>query len=430
MDKITILPTRLNGSVVVPPSKSLSHRAIICACLADGESIIDNLILSEDILMTIEAMRQLGANIEIVENDNKTYKVNIKKEKNKVSKAVIDCKESGSTLRFIIPIAMMLSDESTFIGTRRLGERPLDVYYKIFQEQNIEYTTTKGVLPLIVKGKLKAGQYNISGSVSSQFVSGLLFALSLQEEDSIINIVDNTESIGYIDLTIDMMKKYGMKIENEGYKRFIVKGGLKYTPLDYRVESDYSQGAFFLVGKSIGNSIECMGLYENSLQGDKEILSIIERYDSVDKKSKESKEGSLEKEIVIDVSQIPDLVPIMTVLGALKPNVTTKIINGQRLRIKESDRLKAISTEMNKIGATVKELEDGLVIKGKETLKGGAIVSSWNDHRIAMALAIAATKCIYPIELEEYASVKKSYPGFWEDYVKLGGKICGLHMGE
>lgn len=418
MDRITIIPSQLNGTVLVPPSKSLSHRAIICACLADGESVVDNLILSEDITVTIEAMKQLGANIEIFENENKTYKVKIKKEKNKVLKAVIDCKESGSTIRFLIPVAMMLSDECTFVGTKRLGERPLDVYYEIFDKQNIEYTNTNGVLPLTVKGKLNSGEYYMSGSVSSQFVSGLLFSLSLLEEDSIINITDNTESVGYIDLTIDMMKKYGVIVEHDNYKKFIVKGGMKYTSQNYSVESDYSQAAFFLVAKDIGNNLICEGLNENSLQGDKEIVSIIERYSNLES-----------QEIIIDVSQIPDLVPIMTVLASLKKNITTKIVNGQRLRIKESDRLKAIATEMNKIGADVEELEDGLIIKGKDSLQGGCVVSSWNDHRIAMALAVAATRCENPIELEEYKSVKKSYPGFWQDYIKLGGKVNGLNMG-
>lgn len=422
MDNIIIKPRKLKGIIKPPPSKSLSHRAIICASLSNGDevSIIDNVILSDDIEATIEGMKKLGTEIEIIENKNKTYCLYIRGSKGNVEYAEIDCKESGSTLRFLIPVAMMLAESSTFVGRGKLVERPLDIFYRIFDEKGINYENHKGKLPLRVKGKLKAGNYNLSGKVSSQFISGLLFALPLINRESVIRITDNMESSAYVDLTLQMLNEFNIDIKNLNHREYRISADFQYKSATYSVESDYSQAAFYLAAKELGNDVECIGLNKNSLQGDKEILKIIDRYrDSYD-----------EGEMVIDASQIPDLVPILTVLASLQKGKTTRIINAERLRIKESDRLKAISTEMNKIGAEIEELNDGLLIKGKESLRGNARVSSWNDHRIAMSLAIAATKCSDEIILEGYQSVNKSYPEFWNDYISLGGVVDGLHMGK
>ncbi len=212
-----------------------------------------------------------------------------------------------------------------------------------------------------------------------------------------------------MDLTLDILKKFNINIENISYKQFLVPGDSLYKASSYTVEGDYSQAAFYIVAKALGNNVECVGLNENSLQGDKEIVNIIKEY--------------YKDEITIDVSQIPDLVPIIAVLGSLQKGKTTRIINARRLRIKESDRLKVISTEINKLGGEIEELEDGLLIRGKENLKGGVTVSSWKDHRIAMALAIAATRCKDEIILQDYLAVNKSYPDFWKDYTSLGGRV-------
>ncbi|MDD4779925.1 MAG: 3-phosphoshikimate 1-carboxyvinyltransferase [Tissierellia bacterium] len=422
MNSMLIKPSILKGTITPPPSKSLSHRAIICASLCnDGqESCIDNVILSDDIEATIYGMKQLGAKIEMIQNGNNIYSLHIKGNNNQIIKnANINCRESGSTLRFLIPIALILSETSTFIGQGKLTERPLDIYYKIFDQYNIKYKNTNGKLPLYIHGNLQDGIYELSGKVSSQFISGLLFALPLLHKDSVIKITDKLESIGYVDLTLDILKKFNVIIDNYNYKEFIIHENSQYNSINYTVESDFSQAAFFLTAKQIGNNINCVGLNNNSLQGDKEIIHIIEKFNSLK-----------DDEILIDASQIPDLVPILTVLGALKNNITTKIINAERLRIKESDRLKAIATEMNKLGANIIELEDGLLIKGQSTLKGNAKVNSWNDHRIAMSLAIAATKCQEEIILENYTAVNKSYPQFWDDYKSLGGAIIELNLGK
>ncbi|NLJ58626.1 MAG: 3-phosphoshikimate 1-carboxyvinyltransferase [Tissierellia bacterium] len=419
MNSIVIKPTKLKGVITPPPSKSLSHRAIISASLSKEKeiSIIDNVILSEDIKATINGMKSLGAEIEIINNWNNSYKLHIGGIREKIEYAEIDCKESGSTLRFLIPIALMLTKSCKFSGRGKLVERPLDLYYQIFDEKNIKYKNIKGNLPLTISGKLKEGSYKISGQISSQFISGLLFALPLTKKESVITITDKMESAPYVDLTIEILKRFGINIESN-YRQYIVRAGSQYKSSSYTVEADYSQAAFYLVAKALGNDVECVGLNEDSLQGDKEILNIIERY------------TSNAQEIIIDASQIPDLVPIITVLASLQKGKVTRIINAQRLRIKESDRLKAISTEMNKIGGEIEESKDGLYIVGKENLKGKTRVNSWNDHRIAMSLAIAATKCKDEIILENYQAVNKSYPGFWNDYMTLGGLLNGFNMGK
>jgi len=417
MDSINIKPAKLNGNIYAPPSKSMSHRAIICASLCnEGESIIKNIILSEDIKATIDGMEHLGAEIEIIRDKTKTISLSIKGNNRNISKAYINCKESGSTLRFLIPIGLKLSDKCTFDGSGRLVDRPLDVYYNIFEQDNIHYKTNDGKLPLTVSGDLQGVSYEVTGSISSQFITGLFFALPLLDRDSTIIIKDKLESKGYIDLTLNILKKFNIFIENIDYKQFKIKGNSEYKSTSYDVEGDYSQGAFFLVAKEIGNNVECLGLEKNSLQGDKEIADIINRYHEA------------REELVIDASQIPDLVPILAVLASLKDGITTKIINAERVRIKESDRLKAISTELKALGADIEELNDGLLIKGKKSLKGNATVKSWNDHRIAMSLAIAATRCEGHIILQDYKAVNKSYPEFWADYQMLGGKIDELNV--
>jgi 3-phosphoshikimate 1-carboxyvinyltransferase len=403
---ILIKPSLLKGEITIPPSKSLSHRAIICASLSKEESKLRNIIFSDDIRATIDGMKTLGADIKEMDDF-----ILVKKGRFIETKNVIDCNESGSTLRFLIPLSLVLKGGCNFTGKGRLSERPLDVYYKVFENSNIKYETNAGQLPLKVRGRLKGGSYNIPGNVSSQFITGLLFALPLLEVDSKIKITGVLESKNYIELTMDVMQKYNVNIEKIDEHNYYIKGGQEYKAFDYRVEGDFSQAAFFLAANVLGCKIECLGLNYDSLQGDKEILNITEKY------------SSNKKEITIDASQIPDLIPVISVIASLKENCTTNIINAGRLRLKESDRLKSIASEMKKIGASIKETNDGLIIKGKSSLHGNATVDSRNDHRIAMALAIAAIKCENPIVLEGYESVKKSYPRFWDDYQSLGGII-------
>lgn len=441
--ELTIEPKKLKGAVRIPPSKSMAHRAVICAALSNGISVIDNIDYSDDIIATIEGMKALGAEViqegrKLIINGENIFKKN---------GGVVDCNESGSTLRFLVPLSIAKGNNIKFVGRGNLGKRPLKTYYDIFDKQGIAYSCEDGVLDLSINGELKGGEFPVEGNISSQFISGLLFTLPLLKEDSKVIITTNLESKGYIDLTLSMMKKFGIEIENKDYKEFIIKGNQEYQATNYKVEGDYSQAAFYLCAGALGNDVVCNDLEEGSLQGDKECIDILKRmgaiflkefrvtqdyhkYEGVEDErfTHENKFilglgfGSEElRGTVIDASQCPDIIPVVTVVAALS-NGETRIINGERLRIKECDRLHAICTELNKLGANITELEDGLIIKGVKELKGGN-VDSHSDHRIAMSLAIASTRCVEDVILRDPECVKKSYPHFWDDFKMLGGQI-------
>lgn len=426
---VKINSRKIKGQISVPPSKSMAHRAVICAALASGESIISNLDLSDDIIATIEAMKSLGAKIEKIEE--KTFKIN----GNNIFKDIkdectIDCNESGSTLRFLVPLAIARENKVNFIGKGNLGKRPLDIFYEIFNSQNIKYSYEKNVLNLKIDGVLSGDVFNVVGNVSSQFISGLMFALPLLKEDSKIIITTELESKGYLDLTLTMLEKFGVEIINNDYKEFIIKGNQTYTPFNYEVEGDYSQAAFYLCAGAIGNDISINNLDLNSLQGDIEVISILEsmgRKLIIDSNKVAIKESS-QIETIIDAKGCPDVIPVVAVVGALTKG-TTKIINAKRLRIKECDRLSAICDCINRLGGNAIELEDSIIINGIEKFKG-AMVSSYADHRIAMSMAIASTKCDGEIILDNEKCVSKSYPHFWEDFKMLGGDFNEWNMGK
>ncbi|WP_346879823.1 MULTISPECIES: 3-phosphoshikimate 1-carboxyvinyltransferase [unclassified Clostridium] len=419
MDKIIIKPKLLKGNIVVPSSKSLGHRGIIAAALSRGISRVDNIQLSKDIEATMEIMKELGAVVNI--EDQNLY-IDGRKMFSYEKKLDLRCRESGSTLRFLIPLALTKDGDYIFHGEGKLISRPLEPYYEIFEEKGIKYSREEDGLPLKVSGKLTSGTYRVRGDISSQFITGLLFSLPILEGNSRIQITTKLESKGYIDLTLDILKDFGIEIENNNYEEFNIRGAQKYNSRNYYVEGDYSQGAFFLIAGALGSSIVCSGLNKDSLQGDKVILDILE---AMGCNMEESEEGikvnpSKTKGIEIDASNCPDLVPVLTVLASLSEG-ETKIVNVKRLRIKECDRLYAITKELNKLGANIIELEDSLIISGVNELKGGE-VDSHNDHRIVMALAIAATRAKGDVIINNPSAVEKSYPNFFKDYFKLGGE--------
>lgn len=382
---LKLIPTKLKGAITPPPSKSYSHRALIAAALAAGSSELTNLAESKDIAATHRCLEALASPEEL---------------------PVLDCGESGSTLRFLIPVALALRGGGRFTGQGRLMERPQKPYFDLFEEKGIFYEQVDGILT--VKGTLTSGEYSLPGDVSSQFVTGLLYALPLLSGSSRIVLTSPLESRNYVDMTVEVMAHFGVRVEEtaDGWQ---ITGGQAYTPNALTVESDWSQAGFFFAALGLGSRLDIQGMNLQSTQGDLRMVPYYERL---------IQEGDVE----LDVSQCPDLVPPLAVLAAVRKG-TCRMVNAARLRIKESDRLATVTATLNALGADIEEYPDSLTIHGVEALTGGVTVDCCNDHRIAMMAAVAATRCTAPIVLKGAQCVAKSYPTFWEDYVRLGGII-------
>lgn len=415
MSNVTIKPSRLNGTVKVPPSKSDVHRAIICAALAKGVSTVSPVAFSEDILATIDCIKALGAEVtasgdKLTIDSTKIFEV---------ESADLQCRESGSTVRFFIPVAAAGGVNSVFNGKGRLPQRPLGVYTDLLPKHGVE-CVTKGGLPFEIRGQLTSGRFDVPGDISSQFITGLLFALPLLNGDSIIHLTSPLQSKGYIDMTLSVQKQFGIEITSNG-EDYIIKGNQQYKPCNYITEGDWSQAAFFLVAGAIGGDVTVEGVKKDSYQGDKEIVKLLERFGAEVEQSDYSVKCKAKKldGIQIDASQIPDLVPVLTVCAAFA-NGSTRIYNAQRVRLKESDRLAAISDCLNRCGGRVTETEDGLLIEGSDTIEGG-FAEGYNDHRIVMSMAIAALKSENEIVVSDRESITKSYNEFFDDYNSIGG---------
>lgn len=408
---VTIRPQKLCGTITPPPSKSQAHRLIIAAALADGESILSNVAFSQDILATLSCMEQLGARWEKI--DGSTIRVQglaagapvLQKD----GMPHFDCGESGSTLRFLIPIALAVAGGGVFSGRGRLMERPQKPYFDLFEEKGISWEQKDGTLT--VRGTLESGTFLLPGNVSSQFFTGLLYALPLLDGASRITATTALESESYIAMTMDALKGCGVAVDVLEGKQgsFFVPGAQRYAPTQRRVEADWSQAGFWYAAMALGNLVDVTGMNENSRQGDQVVA---------DACVKLCQSGDVE----LDVADCPDLVPPLAAMAAVRKG-TARIVHAARLRIKESDRLSAVTAVMNALGAHIEELHDGLVICGVETLCGGVSVDACNDHRIAMMAAVAATRCKEPVTIEGAECVRKSYPDFWEDYEMLGGAI-------
>lgn len=400
---LKITPAPLSGSLIVPASKSMSHRMVLAAALAEGESVISNLSLSEDIEATLSAAGQLGAQCSIPCEGKVVIEGG---QRLPAGNPLFDCGESGSTLRFLIPIALARCGDSSFTGRGRLMERPLTPYFDLFREKRIQYQLKDGLLT--IKGRLTGGVYPLSGAVSSQFITGLLFALPLCEGDSEIRITDRLSSKGYVEMTLQALKNFGIHIEEKG-SSFFVPGGQRYQPRQMLVEGDYSQAAFFGAANFIGSSVELLGLDPDSLQGDRAFEDILARF----------KAPGI---VSVDADGIPDLVPALAAAAAFRPGEETRFENAGRLRLKESDRIASTAAMLRALGARAEEAPDGLTVWGSESLPGNiAPVDCQNDHRIAMAAAAASVGCSETVMLLGAECVKKSYPWFWADFKNLGG---------
>jgi 3-phosphoshikimate 1-carboxyvinyltransferase len=398
-----------NGAVAPPPSKSLCHRAVICAALARGDSAIRNVVLSEDIEATLQGVSALGAEWRLSDG---VLHIRGGGERNA---DLINCVESGSTLRFLIPVAALSDRETVFKGKGRLLIRPMDAYSSVFADTETKFSHSKREIR--VKGPLRGGLFGLPGDVSSQFVSGLLFALPLTDTDSEIRLESPLESRQYAEMTVDVMRSFGVEA-SVGSMTFNVRGGQLYRPSDYTVEADYSQAAYFLGAAALGLDVKCAGLNENSRQGDKVILRVLEKMGATIKRDGDLVSVRAEKllPVTIDARENPDLIPPVAALCCYCEG-ESRIVNAGRLRLKESDRLRALAEELGKLGANIKETKDTLVIKGARTLRGGR-ADAHHDHRIAMAVALAAVRCTEEVSLIGWHNVDKSYPNFWNDFEK------------
>ncbi|MEG0169346.1 3-phosphoshikimate 1-carboxyvinyltransferase [Anaerorhabdus sp.] len=418
--KVKVTPSNLTRRVIeIPPSKSMAHRAIVCASLAKGKSVITNLDYSVDIQTTLDGMKKLGAKIQ--QFDDYVVIEGIE-DLTQIQDTTIECNESGSTLRFFIPIFSLTNKKITFTGTKRLMERPQDIYKQIFDEQGLSFSQDEEKIE--IEGSIKSKKYKLLGNVSSQFISGLLFSLPLLKTDSIIEIEPPFESRSYVDLTCQMMKNFGVDAYFLSDTTLHIPGNQSYVAKDTKVEGDYSQLGFYAVLGALLGPLDCVGLNTRSLQGDKQIVSIL--------KSMGTEVDVLEdgyrfhktdlKGCTIDLNNCPDLGPILSTCASYATGVT-EIMNAGRLRIKESDRIKAMEEELHKCGVDFKSTKDTITIHGPSMFECHEQLHGHNDHRIVMALAIAATNAAQPIVIDDAQAIKKSYPGFFEDLASLGIQV-------
>ena len=388
---VTLKKVTYEGVLSAPPSKSAAHRRLICAGLAEGQSRLFPVADSEDMLATLDCLAALG--------------VSFSKEGEAVvldgcsplqrKEAVFPCRESGSTLRFFLPLALLSDKPAVFRGSKTLMKRPLDVYEHICIEQGLDFMLDEEELR--VCGPLKSGHFRIDGSVSSQFVSGLLFALPLLEGYSILELTPPVVSAPYIAMTVEAMNAFGVKIESLDENRLLIPGGQHYTPAALTVEGDWSNAAFFLALNLLGSDIEVTGLNKNSLQGDRVVRRML---------------GKLERGCpTLDIADCPDLAPILMAVGAALNGV--RLTNTDRLKDKESNRSEAMAEELGKLGVTVVFGENELtVLPPKELLPPKTALQGHNDHRIVMACAVLLTLVGGTVEGAE--AVSKSFPDFFE----------------
>ena len=430
--RVKIEKSTAEGAVIAPPSKSLAHRLMIACALSQNGGKVVGISDSEDMAATLDCIKALGItsqktgdtvmfkrereNTETDENNSKTQ--DFANDGNGVyangkdsvyavgdclkNAKVFDCRESGSTLRFFLPIAAAFFDKAVFVGSKRLLERGVEVYEKALGEKGVKVVCDGE--KIVLSGRLGSGIYILRGDVSSQYVSGLLFALPLLCGDSEIRVLPPVESRAYIDLTVDVLKKAGIEIAEKEENVFSIKGNQRYVGGEYVVEGDWSNGAMLLALNELGGNVEVVGLDENSVQGDKVCKTIFKELN--------------EKKAVIDLANCPDLAPIAFCMAAEKEGAT--FVGTRRLKIKESDRAQAMAQELAKFGIDVEVRENEVVIHKNDIKAPDCAICGHNDHRIVMACSILLSAVGGVIDGAE--AVKKSFPNFFETIGKLGVK--------
>ncbi len=400
--KVVIKPSIPSGILEAPASKSMAHRLLICAGLCEGESVIENVSYSQDILATLDCLEALGASI-----IRKESSVSIKGVKPCNFKgATFPCRESASTLRFFVSLAMLSKEKSLFVGSERLFERPMEVYEKLAKEKGLFFE--KNGNGITASGVLEGGNFTLRGDISSQFVTGLLLALPLCESDSIITLTGKAQSLSYIDMTIEAQRKFGVKIIKGENNTFYIEGSQKYNPQNIAVEGDFSNAAFFDAFNYLGADVNVTGLDGDSLQGDK----IYKEY------FKKLSDGYAE----LDVSDCPDLAPMLMALAcALKG---ARLTGTQRLKLKESDRGEVMKQELSKFGAEIQIGDNEIIIYKTALHQPCKTLYGHNDHRVVMSLSVLSS--LYGAEIEGAEAVNKSFPDFFERLESIGLKVMTL----
>ena len=425
----------LHGALRVMPSKSASHRAVLMAALCHGESVLSPLQLSNDVQATLDCMKALGlaqAQTQPLPGGDGFVRCRVNGGLQPVAskrERVADCGESGSTLRFLMPLALDGCGPVRLVGHGRLMERPLDVYRELFAAQGVAWRDEPGAI--VLDGRLHGGDFSLRGDVSSQFITGLLLALPRLETDSRIHITTQLESRAYVELTRDMQARFGIQSAWEDAHTLFIPGNQRVkTPGEVEAEGDWSHAAFYLVAGLIGGGVTLTGLDAHSVQGDRAIVDVLRAMGG----EISWQDGAITAQpsklhgTQIDASQIPDLVPILAVAACAAQGVT-RITGAARLRIKESDRLAAMAQELTRLGAQVEELPDGLIITGGKKLTGTQL-QGHNDHRIVMSLCIASALCDQALTVTDAHAVGKSAPRFFEEFTQLGGIAHARQLGE
>lgn len=419
MATAVITPSPIAGALAPPPSKSAAHRFLLAAALGARQgqrADVRGVQLSADMEATLRAAAGLGVDARI-EGGAVRFVPSPRRE----APVTVDCGESGSTLRFLIPVYAALGIPATFTGDGRLPERPLGVYADLLPAHGVRWKSAGG-LPLAISGRLSGGEFALPGDISSQFITGLLFALPLCREDSRIRLTTPLESAGYVDMTLEALAAAGIAVQKET-DGWSVPGGQAYRPADAAIEADWSQAAFLLAAGALGGKIAIEGLNLASAQGDREALALFRRFGA----HIEERDGRLLCRkaplhgIAIDAAQIPDLVPILAFTAAFAEGETV-ITGAARLRLKESDRLAAVADGIRRLGGQARQTADGLVIAGSPSLPGGR-AEGYNDHRIVMSLAVAALGCTGEVAVTDAQSVAKSWPSFFSDFTTIGGRV-------
>ena len=392
-------PSVARGEIMAPPSKSMAHRYMIAAALSDGKSLIDNISYSEDILATIDCIRAIGATV----NEYEDHIEVIGRGLSAGGKVKFCCRECGSTLRFFVPVAMMLGRDVTLTGSKTLLSRPMSVYEDIAAKHNIEYYRDEEGIH--VNGRLSAGIYEVPGNISSQFITGLLFVLPLLDGDSTIRLIPPVDSRSYIELTLKALKLYGIETGFVSELELHVSGNRQYKCADVTIEGDFSNAAFLDVFNTIGGAVKVNGLSEDSTQGDRVYREYFAKL--------------LAGKPTLDISNCPDLGPVLMAVAAMNNGGT--FTGTRRLAMKESDRGRAMCEELGKLGIKSRMEEDEIEILKGELVPTEETLSGWNDHRIVMAVATILSRIGGSVD--DAQAVNKSFPDYYDRIRRIGIEV-------